>query len=87
MDATRWIFALSCVSSAVLLAGLWTPFAALCHALLGSALAIYADSFEWMYLIVALISLSLLMLGPGWWSIDARIYGRRRIDLGRPPRA
>jgi hypothetical protein len=30
----------------------------------------------------ALIGMSLVMLGPGSWSIDARLYGRKRIDLG-----
>lgn len=26
---------------------------------------------------------SLLMIGPGAWSIDALLFGRRRIDVGR----
>lgn len=29
------------------------------------------------------ISLSLMLAGPGAWSVDARIYGRKRIDIGR----
>jgi putative oxidoreductase len=30
---------------------------------------------------LAVIGLSLAMLGPGSWSIDARLFGRKRIDL------
>lgn len=30
--------------------------------------------------------ISLVMLGPGSLSVDARLYGRKRIDLGRSPR-
>jgi hypothetical protein len=33
-----------------------------------------------------LIGLSLVMLGPGSWSIDARLYGRKRIYLDRSRR-
>jgi hypothetical protein len=28
-----------------------------------------------------MIGLSLAMLGPGAWSIDARLFGRKRIDV------
>lgn len=37
-----------------------------------------------MCMLLALIGVSLVMLGPGAWSIDARVYGRKRIDLGHP---
>jgi len=29
----------------------------------------------------AAIAVSLVMLGPGAWSIDRRLFGRKRIDL------
>jgi uncharacterized membrane protein YphA (DoxX/SURF4 family) len=34
-----------------------------------------------MYLAAALMGLGLALLGPGAWSIDARLYGRKRIHL------
>jgi hypothetical protein len=34
------------------------------------------------YLLVAL-GVSLVMLGPGAWSVDARLFGRKRIDVPR----
>ena len=32
-------------------------------------------------IIIALMCLGLLALGPGAWSIDARLYGRKRIEV------
>jgi uncharacterized membrane protein YphA (DoxX/SURF4 family) len=70
-----------------MLAGLWTPVAASCQAILQGVFVFAGETFESTHLIFTLISLSLLMLGPGSFSIDARLYGRKRIDLGRSPRA
>jgi putative oxidoreductase len=33
------------------------------------------------HLVLVAIGASLVLLGPGAWSIDARLFGRRRIDL------
>ena len=74
---------LSCLTGALILAGLWTPLAASCHAILQGALACADESFASTHLLLALIGVSLVMLGPGYWSIDARLYGRKRIDLDR----
>jgi uncharacterized membrane protein YphA (DoxX/SURF4 family) len=87
IEAALWIRIFSCLTGVLLLAGLWTPFAATCQAILHGVLVFSGKSFESIYLILALIGLSLLMLGPGSWSIDARIYGRKRIDLSRSPRS
>ena len=76
----------SCLLGALMLAGFWTPFAAALQATLEGVLAFAGTAFEWTHLIHALIGLSLVMLGPGSWSIDARLYGRKRIDLGHPQR-
>ena len=76
-----WIRLCGFLLGALLLAGFWTPFAASLQALLQALLAFTGTAFEWTHLIHALIGLSLVMLGPGYWSIDARLYGRKRIDL------
>ena len=85
-NAALWVRLFSCVSGALLLAGFWTPFAAALQAILEGMFAFAGVAFEWTHLIHALIGLSLVMLGPGYWSIDARLYGRKRIDLGRSQR-
>lgn len=81
-----WLLILSCVSGALLLAGFWTPFAAALQVILDGMFAFAGMAFEWPHLIHALIGLSLVMLGPGYWSIDARLYGRKRIDLSHSQR-
>lgn len=72
----------SCLVAGLLLVGFWTPLAASCQLIIEGVLACNATSFESEHLIHAVIGLSLVMLGPGSWSIDARLYGRKRIDLG-----
>ena len=87
VDAALWIQLFSCLTAALILVGFWTPIAASCQAVLQGVLAFAGETFESTPLIFALIGVSLLMLGPGSWSIDARLYGRKRIDLDRSPRA
>jgi uncharacterized membrane protein YphA (DoxX/SURF4 family) len=83
-EAALWMQVLSCLTAALVLAGLWTPFTASCQAILQGVFALAGDSFASANLMLAMIGVSLVMLGPGAWSIDARLYGRKRIDLGDP---
>jgi hypothetical protein len=32
--------------------------------------------------VLAVVGAALAMLGPGIWSLDARLFGRKRIDIG-----
>jgi uncharacterized membrane protein YphA (DoxX/SURF4 family) len=69
-----------------LLIGLWTP---LIGALLAAdqvciALQLYVpqQAQSWIHTFLAVLSASVAMLGPGAWSIDARLFGRRRFEIG-----
>jgi putative oxidoreductase len=84
VDSFFWMRLSGVLTAVLILAGWWTPLAASCQALFQVVLAFAADTFASTHLIFALIGVSLVMLGPGAWSIDARIYGRKRIDLGHP---
>jgi putative oxidoreductase len=77
----------SCLTAVLILVGLWTPLAASSQAVLQVVLAFAGWTFEWAHLALAITHTSLVMLGPGSWSIDARRYGRKRIDLSRSHRA
>lgn len=71
----------SLVTSALVLLGLWTPYAA---AILGVAQLsqFFLGGFPLQIQVSrTAIALSLLMLGPGAWSIDRLLFGRKRIDL------
>jgi putative oxidoreductase len=68
-----------------LFAGLWTPFVGVLVALDEISIALLADYSEpgglWIHAFLAVVSVSLAMLGPGAWSVDSRMFGRRRLDL------
>jgi uncharacterized membrane protein YphA (DoxX/SURF4 family) len=69
------------VSGVFVLIGLWTPFAASLGALLEMWIVFSRAGFQGTPLLLAGLAVSLVMLGPGAWSIDARLFGRRRIDF------
>jgi putative oxidoreductase len=64
-------------AGSLILFGLATPIAA---AVGGVTVLCIAAPIE-THIVLATIGTSLALLGPGAWSIDARLYGRRRIDL------
>jgi hypothetical protein len=57
--------------------GFATRLAAGIGVLVGLGAATAADA----RILIAAIGVSLVLLGPGVWSIDARLTGRRRLDL------
>jgi putative oxidoreductase len=59
--------------------GLWTPLAAIVGAATQVIVMIFGHRFELSFVVFATMGLSLAMLGPGAWSLDARLFGRKRI--------
>jgi uncharacterized membrane protein YphA (DoxX/SURF4 family) len=68
------------LTGSLLILGWWTPAASACAALLAIVLAL-SDSHWELHIAQAAIALALVALGPGAWSIDARLYGRKHIDI------
>jgi putative oxidoreductase len=64
-------------AGSLVLLGLATPFAAAVGAVAVLCIAAPIET----RIILATIGMGLVLLGPGAWSIDARLCGRRRIDL------
>lgn len=62
-----------------LLVGLWTPVTGslICGVELWIAFVTAGD--PWMPVILATLGGTVAMIGPGAWSIDARLFGRKRI--------
>ena len=69
----------------LLLIGLWTPVVGALAALVKIWLGIsryYSHSGDpWIAVTQVVLCVVLALVGPGAWSIDARLFGRRRIDL------
>ena len=68
------------LTGSLLILGWWTPAAGVCAALLGIAVALSDNRWE-LHIAQAALGLGLVALGPGAWSIDARLYGRKHIDI------
>jgi hypothetical protein len=60
---------------------LWTPVAGLLQAVLECRWIYTSGHFDTGYFNAAVMALCLALLGPGAWSIDAHLFGRRRIHI------
>jgi putative oxidoreductase len=72
---------LAIVVGTFLLAGLWTPISGSLVAVLGLWRIISRPGDPWACIFFATIGAALALLGPGAWSVDARLFGWRRIDI------
>ena len=59
--------------------GLWTPIAAIAAAVLQIGIVVLGQELSVASGVNAALALALAMLGPGSWSLDARLFGRKRI--------
>jgi uncharacterized membrane protein YphA (DoxX/SURF4 family) len=65
----------------LLFAGLWTPIAGVLLAIIELWSAFTHPHDPWSYVLLGTLGAALAMLGPGAWSVDARLFGWKRIDL------
>ncbi len=62
-----------------ILAGLWTPAMGTLVAVVQAWIALTGAGDESVPIILAALGGTLAMIGPGAWSIDARLFGRKYI--------
>jgi hypothetical protein len=81
---TEVLVALSRIAAVLIVAGWYTPLAA------GSAVVISLCTWvcrePGMNALTIAILVAIGLLGAGAYSVDARLYGRRRLVVGRPQR-
>jgi uncharacterized membrane protein YphA (DoxX/SURF4 family) len=71
---------LAIAAGILLLAGLWTPIAGILLAIIEICGAFTHPHDPWTYILLGALGAALAMLGPGAWSVDARLFGWKRID-------
>ncbi|MFY9904372.1 MAG: hypothetical protein WBX02_16455 [Terriglobales bacterium] len=62
-----------------ILAGLWTPLAGGLLSAVELWIVVAGGADIWMSLTLAVFGATLAVIGPGAWSIDARLFGRKYI--------
>ncbi len=65
----------------LLLVGLWTPIAGSLLAILASWSAFVHTADAWTCVLLGTLGAALALLGPGAWSVDARLFGWKRVEL------
>jgi putative oxidoreductase len=65
----------------LLLIGLWTPIAGATIALVELWIVFSRAGDPWMPGFVAILGGTLAMIGPGAWSVDALLFGRKHIEI------
>jgi len=75
--------AIGIVAGILLVVGLWIPIAGSIVAVLGVWKSMTQPGDPWANIFLATIGIALALLGPGEWSVDARLFGWKRIDIRR----
>jgi uncharacterized membrane protein YphA (DoxX/SURF4 family) len=91
--AQTWVAIVAVLTGAALLAGLLTPIAALFTGLGAVSLGFsflpappsnLIDS-KMAAILIVIVATAIIFLGPGAFSVDARLFGRREIIIPRRP--
>ncbi len=76
------IFAAILILVAILLiAGLWTPIAGVLVAVMQLGNSYLRPGDFWFHILLGTLGIALVLIGPGAWSVDARLYGWKRIEI------
>ena len=70
-------------AAVLLLIGLWTPMAGGLIAVTELGLALSHPADPWRFVHFGVLGAVLAMLGPGGCSLDARLFGRKQIQIPR----
>ena len=81
-DFSHTIFEVSAAAMGILLfAGLWTPIAGVLVSFFQIWICVAQRGNLGAHILATAIALGLSLIGPGAWSVDALVFGRRRISI------
>ena len=72
---------LQLIASVLLLIGLGTPYIGLLVAATQLWLVFSGSADPWTAIVLSGLGASLAMIGPGAWSMDARFFGRKHVEI------
>lgn len=72
---------LAAIAGMLLLIGLWTPIVGAMVALAELWIVLLLPQDLRLHVLQAVFGIGLAMIGPGVWSVDARLYGWRRLEI------
>ena len=75
------VHVIATIAGILLLLGLWTPIAGALVALTELWVALTGTDHLRSTLLLAAMAIAIAILGPGALSIDAHLFGRKRLDL------
>jgi putative oxidoreductase len=73
-------YMLAALAGILLFAGFWTPVAGALTAIVEIWISICCAGDPLVPIMLATLGATLALLGPGAWSIDARLFGRKHIE-------
>jgi putative oxidoreductase len=68
----------------LILFGSWTAIAGVMLAIIEAVIAFSHNGDPRVSILLASLGVALTLLGPGSWSVDARRFGWKRIEIRRP---
>jgi putative oxidoreductase len=71
---------ISACAGILLLLGLWTPVVGTLIAVVEVWIALTSTGDPWIPILLATLGGTAAMIGPGAWSIDARLFGRKHLE-------
>lgn len=79
--ATALLHAFHLGLGVLLVIGLWTPVSGMLLALTAFWNAFLYPQYRWDCVVVGTLGAALALVGPGLWSVDARLFGWRRLEI------
>jgi len=73
-------FLFAAAAGTLLLLGLWTPLAGITIAIVEVWISLASSGNSLTAIMLASLGVTVAMIGPGMWSIDAQLYGRKHLE-------